>query len=885
MPKEEFTTKFKVDISDLKQGLKDATQQIKLADAQFKAATAGMDDWTKSTDGLKAKLSQLDSTLSAQKQKLSIYTEQLKRQQDAYDENGKRIEQLKQKLAELAEKGVSKTSEEYKKYENALASCEKEQASNEKACDKLKIQILEQEAAVGKTEKEIRNYNGELDNLEKESGEGEKAADDLGDALKDTGKAADDATDGFTVMKGALANLVAEGIKAAIQGLKDLAKSAYEAWESYDEGADSIIAATGATGEAAEELLAVYDEVSRNVVADFADIGTAVGEVNTRFGLTGDALEETSEQFLKFAELNGVDLKTAIDSTQSAMTAFGVSAEDTGAFLDVLNKAGQDTGVSVDKLTQLMVANAPALQEMGFSASDAALFIANLDKSGIDASSTMGGLKKALATAAKEGKPMSEALSELEDSIKNAESSTEAIRIATELFGAKAGPAIATAVSEGRLSFEELGTTMTDFQGNVDTTYENIKDGTDNIKLALQNLKLEAAKVFDTFLQEHGPQIEELVNNFTENVLPVLVDVMSGILDGISWLIDNLPTLIPFITAAAAAIGTYVAYTTAINLMEKGWKSLEIAQKAVAAAQQIMNAVMAANPIGLVIAAIAALIAIFVTLWNTSEDFRNFFINMWENIKKFVVDAWNAIKNGAVNAWNAIKGAWQSVKDWFKSKVIDPISNFFKDTWQKLKDGAKNAWEGIKSVFTAIPNWFKDKFHDAWQKVKDVFSTGGKIFDGIKEGITNAFKTVVNAIIRGINKVVAIPFNAINSMLDTLRDITILGLSPFSWLGSLSVPQIPELARGGVLRRGQMGLLEGSGAEAVVPLDRNKAWVQAVAKDMIREMNGGIINNSMVNNNQKGINYTQIINAPKAPSRIELYRQTRNLLSYAAGGV
>ena len=86
---DEITTKFKVDISDLKKGITDATNQIKLADATFKAATAGMDDWTKSTEGLKAKLSQLDSTLSAQKSKLENYIEQLKRQENAYDENGK----------------------------------------------------------------------------------------------------------------------------------------------------------------------------------------------------------------------------------------------------------------------------------------------------------------------------------------------------------------------------------------------------------------------------------------------------------------------------------------------------------------------------------------------------------------------------------------------------------------------------------------------------------------------------------------------------------------------------------------------------------------------------------------------------------------------------
>ena len=106
------------------------------------------------------------------------------------------------------------------------------------------------------------------------------------------------------------------------------------------------------------------------------------------------------------------------------------------------------------------------------------------------------------------------------------------------------------------------------------------------------------------------------------------------------------------------------------------------------------------------------------------------------------------------------------------------------------------------------------------------------MFDGIKDGIVNAFKTVVNAIIRGINKVIAVPFNAINSVLEKIHGISILGVSPFSWVHTFNVPQIPELEEGGVLEKGQVGLLEGKGAEAVVPLEKNTGWIQRVARQI-----------------------------------------------------
>lgn len=123
--------------------------------------------------------------------------------------------------------------------------------------------------------------------------------------------------------------------------------------------------------------------------------------------------------------------------------------------------------------------------------------------------------------------------------------------------------------------------------------------------------------------------------------------------------------------------------------------------------------------------------------------------------------------------------AWQSIKN-------------------KVKEGAQGAYDGIKSTFSNIPNWFREKFSEAWKAVKNVFSTGGQIFDGIKDGILNGLKAVINAIITGINKVVSIPFNGLNSALRKIRDVNIMGLNPFSWISTIQVPQIPRLAKGNV---------------------------------------------------------------------------------------
>ena len=142
----------------------------------------------------------------------------------------------------------------------------------------------------------------------------------------------------------------------------------------------------------------------------------------------------------------------------------------------------------------------------------------------------------------------------------------------------------------------------------------------------------------------------------------------------------------------------------------------------------------------------------------------------------------------AVVVWIVAK--WTAVKDWFRG------------LWEKVSSGAVAAWDGIKSAFKSVPEWFQSKFRDAWQKVKDVFSTGGRIWSGIKEGIESTFRTVVNAIIRGMNTIIAVPFNRINFMLNTIRNAHFLGISPFQnlWgVNPLPVPQIPMLARGAII--------------------------------------------------------------------------------------
>lgn len=227
--------------------------------------------------------------------------------------------------------------------------------------------------------------------------------------------------------------------------------------------------------------------------------------------------------------------------------------------------------------------------------------------------------------------------------------------------------------------------------------------------------------------------------------------------------------------------------------------------------------------IPLLIAAIAAVVVWIVAKWTSIKEWVNKTIS---SIDAAFEQHLANVEAGVAAVVDWVIEKWTAVKDWFRG------------LWEKVSSGAVAAWDGIKSAFKSVPGWFQSKFRDAWQKVKDVFSTGGRIWSGIKEGIESTFRTVVNAIIRGMNTIIAVPFNRINFMLNTIRNAHFLGISPFQnlWgVNPLPVPQIPMLARGAVIPANRQFL-------AVLGDQRNGNNLEApesLLRQIVREEAGG----------------------------------------------
>ena len=835
----ETTTKFKVDISDLKKGIQDANREIKLANSEFKAASAGMDNWAKSADGVSAKISSLEKTLDAQKKVLSLYEAELENVKKEYGENSKEAQEMQIKLNNQ-QAAVNATAKELSKYKDTLST----------------LQAAEEGAADGAADQA-------------------KETDKLGDSLKDAQKDAKDASEGFTVMKGVLADLAATAIKSVVSGLKDIGTEAMNAWKSYDDGIDTIIKATGATGDQVAAFEESFVNVSKSIVADSGTIGATIGELNTRFGFTGKELEDATVAFLQFSEITGSDAVGAVQNVSKALTAAGADAGEYGRVLDALAIAGQASGVSVDKIADGLNKYGAQTRALGLDMEEVVALFAQFELAGVNTETALAGMSKAAANWQKDGKDASK---EFQNTIKviKSWSTTAATEKAIEVFGTKAGPELADAIKSGRFAFDDFTETVKNSAGTVERTFEETQDAPDKLALSIQSLKTDLAQTTNEVMQELAPELEDALKEISKILKN---DVIPAVKNFIQFILKNKT---PIITAIASITAGLVAMKVAgaLGAIISSFKAFKTAQDGATASQWLLNAAMNANPIGLIIGAITALVAAFAILWNNCEGFREFWITLWEMITDAAGAAWEAITGFFSNAWGFITegfagageffaGVWENIKS-----ALSSVGSWFSETFT-------GAWEKVKEAFSGIGKWFSDRWTDIQNVFRNIGGWFSKVFTDAKEKIGVAFHGVIEVVKAPVNWII----DGINWFIRGLNKIKIPDWVPGKLGGlGINIPEIPNLARGGILERGQIGLLEGNGAEAVVPLENNRRWIAATARDLKEALQGeGILagGGSGVNNYYS---YTQNNTSPKALSRLEIYRQTKNHLAFAKGG-
>lgn len=429
------------------------------------------------------------------------------------------------------------------------------------------------------------------------------------------------------------------------------------AFNEVDAGLDTIIAKTGATGESLEGFQTVFENLATSIPTDFATVGDAVGEVATRFQLTGQELEDLTGYFIKFADINKTDVSTAVDQTQKALSAFGLDASSATSLLDTLNTVGQNTGASMDSLLNGLIQNGTAFQEMGLSAEQAAIFMGQMETSGANSETVMQGLRKALKSAAEEGVPLNEALATLQDAILNGTDSMDGLTAAYDLFG-KSGDQIYAAVQNGTLSFTDLGTAAVDASGSVASAFDAMIDPTDEAAMAMNQAKLAGAEIGNTLLEIAAPAIEKIA------------DVISDLKDKWDSLEPSTQENIVKFGLLAAAIGPVI--TIAGTFIGALGTLISVGGTVVSAIGGIV-AVLGGPLTAAIAAAVAAGVLIYKN-WDTiKEKASQLFTAIkekFDSIKKSITDTWDSVKKTVSDTWENIK---KTISD-----AIEKIKGFLK---------------------------------------------------------------------------------------------------------------------------------------------------------------------------------------------------------------
>ena len=710
-----------------------------------------LSDVNKSLKDTQGKLKDVDKALKLDPGNTELIAQKQKYLSQAIDDTKKKLETEKEALAQLNQRA----------------------AGGEDVTDQQ--EALQRE--IVNTQSSLQNLEGEADkmgdSLEENFNQGEESAKTLQDTVKDAGDKLSEAGEKISGVGDKVSGVGSAINDNVSQPIMDLASKSVDAWQEVDAAMDTVTTKTGASGQALQDMQDIAKNIATDIPVDFQTAGDAVGEVNTRFGLTGDALEDLSTKFAEFASLNRVDVTTAVDSTQAAMAAMNVSTEDAGSFLDTLNAAGQATGVSVTALADNITKNGAALNEMGYSASDAAMFLANLDKNGTDSSTVMTGLKTAYKNASKEGKDMKDVLADFSKTMSSNKSDTEKTQAAIEIFGAKAGPAVKQFCSDGKLSFDGLGTSMSDYAGNVESTYQETLDPMDQMTVTMNNLKEVGAELVDTA----GPMITD--------GLGTLTDVVKGLKDAWDGLSPGAQDAIVKSALVAAAIGPIITKVGGLitgigSIVSAGGSFLSflggIAPAAGAAGAGIG---LFSGPLLPIVGIIGGVVGAGVLLyknWDSikagAETLGQGISTTWNNIKDWTSGAWDTVKSTVSGAWDGIKsgvstatgavsqtisGAWNTVSS-NASTTWNTISSNVSATWGTISSNASTTWETIKTnIGTAIDGAksYVDTDTQRMQSIVDGFKSDGitGAFSAIKKNCSDSVTDLKDAVSTGIGKI------------------------------------------------------------------------------------------------------------------------------------
>mgnify|MGYP000443838020 CR=1 FL=1 len=574
-----------------------------------------------------------------------------------------------------------------------------------------------------------------------------------------------------------------------------LGTAAVKTAADFDSAMSKVAAVSGATGSDFDSLRDKAREMGAKTKFSATEAADAMNYMAMAGWKTEDMLSGI-EGVMYLAAASGEDLATTSDIVTDALTAFGLTAADSGHFADVLAAASSNANTNVSMMGETFKYCAPVAGALGFSVEDTAEAIGLMGNAGIKASQAGTSMRSIMTNLTGDVKLSGAAIGDVTIATTNADGSMRSLssiladcRVA---FGGmteaeKANNAEALVGKNAMSGFLALMNAAPEDIEKVSGAVNNCKDAAKNMADTMQD-NLEGQL---TILKS---QLQELAISFGDLLMPAVRSIVSGLqgmVNVLNAMPDGVKRVIMIVALLAAALGPVLIIIgktlSAIGTIMTWAPKLAGAISAVKGAFAALSPTMMANPIAIVIAAIAALVATFIYLWNTNEEFRQFWIRLWNEIKEVAVQVWTAVSQFLVSAWNGIRTVITTVMNAIRtviSTVWNGIRTIISTVLNGIRGTVNSVWNGIRntifSVVNGIKNTVSSAFNAMWSGIRGTISG---IYNTIRDGLGNAVNyitglasagwrwgaDIINGIVNGIRSCIGAVANAVTDVANTIR--------------------------------------------------------------------------------------------------------------------